>query len=137
MTTDVSLIDATNSSQFDVEATTLSIEPPGGNTTLDPSWRICAVVFTGLANDTVAASRNVDGTCGSVLSGGCIQSILGGSSGIDADGNCTTYTLPPACVGEFAVGAVNSTAFRELARLRKYPCACNLLWIPADDCHHT
>ncbi|KAJ4397416.1 hypothetical protein N0V93_001643 [Gnomoniopsis smithogilvyi] len=110
ITTDVSLLNAANRSNLDIEATTLSIEPPQGKVTLDSSWKICAVVFTGLANDT-SPSTTIDGTCSNVLPSGCIQGIESGSSGMDDSGNCTTYTLPSACTSYFPAGSVNNSAF--------------------------
>lgn len=114
VTFDVSLADAANSSQFDFEATTLFIEPPAGNVTLDPSWRICAVVFPAvMANGTAEAtnaSTPVDGGCVSVLSSECIQEIASGTSGMDANGTCGTYTLPDSCASFFPAEVVNTTA---------------------------
>lgn len=109
VTDDVSLINAANSSKFDIEATTLFIEPPGGNITLDPSWRICAVVFPGLANAT-APSTPIDGTCNRVLSSGCIQAIQSGSTLMDSNGNCGNYALPSSCMEFFPTLSVNNTA---------------------------
>lgn len=123
VTTDVSLIDAANSSNLDFEATTLYMAPPGGsggNMTLLPAWRVCAVVYPGLAaggqeaaNSSSSASVEVDGTCDGVLSGGCIQAIQSGTAGIDSNGTCGEYVLPSACADEFPEASVNSTAFGE------------------------
>lgn len=113
VTADISLLDASPSSELDFEATTLFIQPPGGNVTLDPAWSICAVVFPGLA-DGVDVSV-VDGTCGGVLSEGCVAAIQNGTSGVDDDGRCVDYILPPACESEFPAESVNSTAFGRLS----------------------
>lgn len=109
ITTDVSLVDASSSSNFDVEATTLYIEPPGGKATVDPSWEICAVVFPGLAS-SVNTSRTVNGSCEAVLSSECIQAVQTGNSGISSNGTCGEYVLPSACRDEFPSASVNSTA---------------------------
>lgn len=122
VTTDVSLIDATNSSNLDFEATTLFIEPPGGHVALDPSWKICAVVFPGLAAAAAAASAgaasnastSVDGTCDGMLSSECIRAIQTSSSGISDNGTCVDYALPSACSGQFAAESVNTTAIGRL-----------------------
>lgn len=126
VTTDVSLIDAANSSNLDFEATTLYIEPPGGsgNATLLPSWRVCAVVYPGLpansSNSSSSASVTVDGTCDNVLSRGCIQAIQNGTTGMDSNGTCGEYVLPSACRDEFPAAVVNNTAFGEFCCLCSY-----------------
>lgn len=112
VTADVSLIDASPSSKLDSEATTLFMQPPGGTVTVDPSWRICVVVYTGLAEGVdVSGGTVVDGTCGDVLSGECVQAIQRGTSGIDNNGDCADYVLPSACTSEFPAESINSTAF--------------------------
>ncbi|KAI3398752.1 hypothetical protein diail_8619 [Diaporthe ilicicola] len=112
----VALSDATNSSVNKAqvfEATTLYIQAPSG-TKMDPSWRMCAVVYPGLSN-SVDASTTVDGTCNGVLSTDCLQALsvaAGGatSNGMDTNGNCTTYVLPSRCTDAFPNDSVRTAA---------------------------
>lgn len=118
VTTDVSLLNAANSSNLDIEATTLFLAPPGGNVTLDPSWTICAVVFPGLEAEAAAAAANVstkvDGSCEGLLSSECIEAIQSGSSGVSTNGTCGSYVLPSACSSQFPEEFANNTAIGRL-----------------------
>lgn len=120
ITDDISLVNAANSSNFDTEVTTLFISPPGSNVTMDPSWRICAVVFPGLAGP-VPASTSINGTCNSVLSAACMRDIQTGSSGMDGNGNCTNYSLPSSCASFFPTQSANSTTAFGRSRPRVNP----------------
>lgn len=125
VTFDVSLIDAAESSQFDIEATTLLLVPPV-DTVLDPtSWSLCAVVFPEVRpNGTLGAMTNsstpIDGGCENVLSSECIQDIAAGTSGMDANGTCGQYTLPDSCASFFPVELMNNTA---ISKSNVYPLA--------------
>lgn len=115
---DVSLSDAVPPSGGQVsEATTLYIEAPS-QMSVDPSWRMCAVVYPGVAS-AVAPGTTVDGTCGSVLSSGCAQALqvsgLTGKAGMDSEGNCMNFALPSRCSGDFPAGTGNVSA------VGKYP----------------
>lgn len=120
---DVSLSDAApNSSSLTdddrtslkTEATTLYLEPPEGMTTMGSAWRICAVVYPGVAG-AVANSTTVDGTCNGVLSTECIQALTAsagssGDTGMDNAGDCTSFELPSRCTDAFPDGSGNNSA---------------------------
>ncbi|KKY30614.1 hypothetical protein UCDDA912_g09472 [Diaporthe ampelina] len=112
----VSLSDATNSSvnQDQVfQATTLYIQAPD-DMNMDDSWKMCAVVYPGLAN-SVDSSTALDGSCSGVLSTECVQALsvaAGGtnSNGMDTSGNCTNFVLPARCTDAFPSDSVRTAA---------------------------
>lgn len=112
----VSLSDATNSSVNKdqvFQATTLYIQAPD-NMKIDDTWKMCAVVYPGLAN-SVDSSTAIDGSCTGVLSTECVQALsvaAGGanSNGMDTNGNCTTFVLPARCTDAFPSDSVRTTA---------------------------
>lgn len=114
---DASLSDATGDVPTgDVyQATTLYVEAPSGMTLAD-SWRVCAVVWPGVAGASNASS-SLDGTCRGVLSTSCIQALgvagASGSSGMSETGECGGFALPEGCAGDFPSGTGNVTAVCE------------------------
>lgn len=112
----VSLSDATNSSVNKDQvfgATTLYIQAPD-NMKMDDSWKMCAVVYPGLAS-SVDSSTVVDGSCSGVLSTECVQALsvaAGGanSNGMDSNGNCTNFVLPARCTDTFPSDSIRTTA---------------------------
>lgn len=112
----VSLSDATNSSVNKDQvfaATTLYIQAPD-NMKMDSSWKMCAVVYPGLAS-SVDSSTAVDGSCSNVLSTECVQALsvaAGGanSNGMDSNGNCTNFVLPARCTDSFPSDSIRTTA---------------------------
>lgn len=119
----VSLSDTTNSSinkDQVFEATTLYIQAPD-DMKMDASWKMCAVVYPGLAS-TVDSSTVLDGTCSNVLSTECVQALsvaAGGanSNGMDTNGNCTNFVLPARCTDSFPSDSVRTTAIGTLSAL--------------------
>lgn len=119
----VSLSDATNSSVNKdqvFEATTLYIQAPD-NMKMDNSWKMCAVVYPGLAS-SVDSSTAVDGSCSNVLSTECVQALsvaAGGanSNGMDSNGNCTNFVLPARCTDSFPSDSIRTTAIGTLSLL--------------------
>lgn len=119
----VSLSDATNSSVNKdqvFEATTLYIQAPD-NMKMDSSWKMCAVVYPGLAS-SVDSSTAVDGSCSNVLSTECVQALsvaAGGanSNGMDSNGNCTNFVLPARCTDSFPSDSIRTTAIGTLSLL--------------------
>lgn len=119
----VSLSDATNSSVNKdqvFEATTLYIQAPD-NMKIDNSWKMCAVVYPGLAS-SVDSSTAVDGSCSDVLSTECVQALsvaAGGanSNGMDSNGNCTNFVLPARCTDSFPSDSVRTPAIGTLPLL--------------------
>lgn len=119
----VSLSDATNSSVNKdqvFEATTLYIQAPD-NMKMDDSWKMCAVVYPGLAS-SVDSTTAVDGSCSNVLSTDCVQALsvaAGGanSNGMDSNGNCTNFVLPARCTESFPSDSVRTTAIGTLSLL--------------------
>lgn len=113
---DVSLSDASTPSSSQVfEASTLYLEAPA-DMTVASSWRMCAVVYPGLAS-AVAADTTVDGTCGNVMDVGCVQALqvagTTGNAGMDSEGNCMNFALPSKCSGDFPTGTGNVSAVGE------------------------
>lgn len=119
----VSLSDATNSSVNKdqvFEATTLYIQAPN-DMKMDSSWKMCAVVYPGLANSVDSATA-VDGSCNGVLSTDCVQALsvaAGGanSNGMDTNGNCTNFVLPARCTDSFPSDSVRTAAIGTLSLL--------------------
>lgn len=109
---DVSLSDAANPSDQVFEATTLYLEAPSGMS-MDSSWRICGVVYPGVAKN-ISTGTTVDGGCSTALSSGCLQALnvagTSGSSGMDDSGACTSFVLPDRCSGDFPTGTGNVSA---------------------------
>lgn len=119
----VSLSDATNSSVNKdqvFESTTLYIQAPDGMK-MDSSWKMCAVVYPGLAS-SVDSSTALDGSCSNVLSTDCVQALsvaAGGanSNGMDSNGNCTNFVLPARCTDSFPSDSVRTAAIGMLSDL--------------------
>lgn len=101
-----------------VEATILSLSAPGGEPmAFDASWRVCATVYNGLSAPGTSAGQNAsalaDGTCDAVLPGDCVKELMvGGSTAVDAVGNCKSMGVPGKCEGYFA-DDVEGTTFGE------------------------
>lgn len=132
VTEGVSLSDATNSSVNKAqvfEATTLYIQAPDGMK-MDASWKMCAVVYPGLAS-SVDSSTTIDGSCNGVLSTDCLQAMsvaAGGatSNGMDTSGNCTTYVLPSRCTDAFPSDSIRTAAIGTSPLLK--PTTSSRLW---------
>lgn len=127
----VSLSDTTNSSVNKdqvFEATTLYIQAPD-DMKMDDSWKMCAVVYPGLAS-SVASSTAIDGSCSNVLSTECVQALsvaAGGanSNGMDSNGNCTNFVLPARCTDSFPSDSVRTTAIGTSSVLSTRQQACS------------
>ena len=112
---DVALTDADdvpedNRSLF-TDATTLSIYPPDG-LEVDESWKMCAVVYTGVSGDVATSMAELDGTCEAVLQSDCIRQLQVAMTygGTTKAGECSSPGIPIKCEGQFPNG-VKGSAF--------------------------
>ncbi|KAG7284651.1 hypothetical protein NEMBOFW57_009259 [Staphylotrichum longicolle] len=94
-----------------IDATALSITPPGGVAAFSSSgWRVCAIVFT----DGLAGSANTrsDGSCSAALPDDCIRELQSNSVAAKqgrTGGGCQDLDIPEGCAGHF--GGKHGTAF--------------------------